>query len=340
MFSLSPLPRKVAAALSDVSNPKVSVRLSALRDLVEHARTGDSQAAQALQRALSDADESVRAAAAVGLADADRSEAVDVLSEVARQDPSLRVRQMGLLALGELGSKNTPAVVAVLDQARRSSHAAERYQALLGLHQLGSDHTEDAILDALGDSDAEVRRLALRIARARWSGAEFPGSVRARIAGLLEDPEPVVSAGAAVALAEMGDRRGLPGVYSLIARRVPGASPEEEQAAMEVVGELGLVEAMALLRRRAFPVLARDPLAYDARVALARLGDARARDAIVRGLSAWTYDARMFAVAAAGRARLTEARDRLLAMLNHPEQADPAAVREALAHLDIEGRRA
>ncbi|HEY8947226.1 MAG TPA: HEAT repeat domain-containing protein, partial [Polyangiaceae bacterium] len=81
-----------------------------------------------------------------------------------------------------------------------------------------------------------------------------------------------------------------------------------------------------------------DPFSYDARIALARLGDARAKSAILRGLGAWSFDARTLAVAAVGRARLREARDVLIAWMESPERADPTAVREALARLDAEPR--
>ena len=94
-------------------------------------------------------------------------------------------------------------------------------------------------------------------------------------------------------------------------------------------------EARAALSRRAFGFfgLFRDPLAWHARVALARLGDPQAKSAILRGLSALTRDARTIAVAAAGRARLREARPILDRMT--PAQADPETVRDALA--DLEG---
>jgi hypothetical protein len=52
----------------------------------------------------------------------------------------------------------------------------------------------------------------------------------------------------------------------------------------------------------------------------------------LRGLSAFTRDARTIAVAAAGRARLSEARSILRRMT--PAQADPDTVAEALAELE------
>jgi HEAT repeat protein len=79
--------------------------------------------------------------------------------------------------------------------------------------------------------------------------------------------------------------------------------------------------------------VARDPFAWQARVALARLGHDRARQGILKGLRAWTRDVRTLAVAAAGRARLTEARALIETMRGDPERADPEAVEVALGLL-------
>jgi HEAT repeat protein len=95
-----------------------------------------------------------------------------------------------------------------------------------------------------------------------------------------------------------------------------------------------LSEARPALSRRAFGFfgLFRDPLAWHARVALARLGDEQAKAAILRGLSAFTRDARTIAVAAAGRARLGEARTILQRMT--PAEADPETVAAALSEIE------
>lgn len=335
MFGLAPLPRTLAAALRDVNSAKVTVRASALKDLVRHARSGEAEAARALAAALEDSDPGVRAEAALGLADADRSEHAVALARVADHDTAPRVRQMALLALGELAPKDSAPVLATLNRARVADDPAERFQALLALHQLGAPDEQAVILEALLDPDPEIRRLALRIARARWADADrLPESIRAGALRALSDAHPAVAARAALVLAEFGDLTGRKNLLALVARTVPGATVEDEQGAIERVAELRIEEAVPALSRRAFPVFARDALSFDARIALARFGDSRARAAIVRGLSAWTYDARTYAVVAAGRARLVEARPRLLDFLHRPDRADAQAVRDALAELD------
>jgi len=340
MFGLAPLPRSLGAALRDIESPRPEVRLSAIRDLVRHARSGEAAARQALGKALADASPKVRAGAALGHADADVSAHIEQLSELAARDAAVEVRQMALLALGELGAADPARAVAALSAARGASDPQERFQALLGLHQLGADEAEAAIVAGSADADAEIRRLSFRIAEAHWPEVdEVPEVMRARARAALSDDHPSVRTAAALFLGHVRDPSGKDVLLAILERRAPGATLEDHQAAMALAGELGLREAMPALTRRAFPRLLRDPLSYDARIALARLGDDRARVEILRGLSAWTFDARTVAVAAVGRARLVEARAELERLLGEPERVDPTAVREALAELDRrEGR--
>jgi HEAT repeat protein len=105
---------------------------------------------------------------------------------------------------------------------------------------------------------------------------------------------------------------------------------------MELCAELGLEAARPGLAARAWGgwLGSASPLAFQARVALARLGDERARDHILRGLSSWSRETRTRAVAAAGQARLEAARARLLQMRGDESRADPESVSEALRALD------
>lgn len=334
MFALSPLPRTVQAALRDFGSSKLSTRISALRDLVRHAGKGELEASRAVRDALADRAEEIRAEAALGLADAEIREGAESLATVARRDESLRVRQMALLALGELGESSTT-ILKALVEARKEGDAEERFQALLSLHQLRATGVKEAILESMLDPDPEVRRLAFRIARAEWAElSDFPAIGRTRARAALEDPHVSVSIAAALTLAEFGDASGSSILLDIVRRRLPERSAEDEQAAIELTGELGLTEAVPELRRRLFSRLLRDPFAYQTRIALARLGDERAKAAILRELNAWTLDDRTLAVVAAGRARLLEAREKLVALSNRPERADPEAVQDALVLLD------
>jgi HEAT repeat protein len=98
---------------------------------------------------------------------------------------------------------------------------------------------------------------------------------------------------------------------------------------VELCGELGMREAVPHLERRAFGVvrLVKDTCALSARIALARLGDDRAKRAIQDELASTTERTRLAAIIAAGRARLVEAEGVLEKMTG----GDADLAREALA---------
>jgi HEAT repeat protein len=331
MFAPRPLPRKLGAALRDATHEKTAVRLSALVDLARLARGGEAEASAALGRALTDAVEEVRAGAAVGLADAGVATAIPDLIQAARADSSARVRQMALLALGELATSEHAGAIEVLLAAQRADAPAERFQALLALHQIGAARAQQAIIEGTVDPDPEVRRLSFRVAEAEWADQELPELVRARARAALSDARDGVRTAAALLLGHFGDSSGKHRVLELIEGRVAGASLEDEQAAVELAGALGLVEAEPLLERRAHSFLNRDALGFHARVTLAKLGNERAIAAILRGLSAWSFNARTLSVVAAGRAGLVQARERIVEL---GERVDRAAAEEALLLLD------
>jgi hypothetical protein len=119
-------------------------------------------------------------------------------------------------------------------------------------------------------------------------------------------------------------------------RRSGALELEDEQAAIELCADLGLLAARPGLAARVWGGLwaGSRPLAFQARVALARLGDERAQREILRDLSSFRRTTRARGVAAAGQARLEAARARLLEMRDDERQADSESVREALLALD------
>ena len=139
-----------------------------------------------------------------------------------------------------------------------------------------------------------------------------------------------------ILLAPGGDDRARAIVSQVARGELRTRNREDEAAAVELCGELGLDVARAGLKKRAFGGLLglrRDPLAWHARVALARMGHSAPAGRILRELAARDRDVRTLAVAAAGRARLAGAREPILAMRGDVARADPAAVSEALAAL-------
>ncbi|MCC6557111.1 MAG: hypothetical protein IT372_29515, partial [Polyangiaceae bacterium] len=162
-------------------------------------------------------------------------------------------------------------------------------------------------------------------------------ALMARARALLDHGSPLVRAAAAVLLLRGGDAAGREVVIAVATGALRGADPEDEAAAIELCGELDLRAAAAALERRAFRGVlgfGRDPLHWHARVALARMGHARATGDILRDLAARDRHRCTLAVAAAGRARLAAARDLIAALRGHDRRADQGAVAEALAALD------
>lgn len=338
-FGLGPLPRNYDAALRDVHDKKSSVRLSAVKDLALHAGgVGGTRAVVALLDALArDVSAEVRGAAAVALADSGSRAAVDGLL-VAAEDASDHVRQMALLALGEVSAPGDARVVEAIGRALASDRAPLRFQALIAANRTNAGLAAGALLAATRDSDAEVRHLAFRLLEERATDeadvVRIDPDVARAARNALDDDVFAVRLGAAILLARSGDRSGA----SVIARAVDGVrerlDPEDVGTAIGLAADLSLAEAKQGLARRAFGRLfGRDPFAYEARIALARLGDSRARDSIVRGLSSWFRDTRTLHVVAAGRARLVEAREQLASMRGNSSLAEPDAVEEALARI-------
>lgn len=339
MFGIRSLPRTLDAALRDARHAKNETRLSALRDLARLAETEDRpRALSALCDVLgSDAELHVRAAAALALSDADAKESRQALLDAARGAP-LPVREMALAALGEIAEPDDQEVLLLLEEARVDPAPELRFQALIALNRLARPTLPERLLEATRDLDGEVRQIAFRLAEEHvLEGQEpLPELLRQRARAALRDDVASVRLAAAILLARIGDAAGAEVIRAVVERKDRVASLADEQAAIELAGELQIREARPALARRAFGFfgLSRDPLAWHARVALARLGDAQAKAAILRGLSAFTRDTRTIAVAAAGRARLTEAHPILRGMT--PAQADPETVAEALAELKAE----
>ena len=88
---------------------------------------------------------------------------------------------------------------------------------------------------------------------------------------------------------------------------------------MELAGQLDLREAIPDLERRAWGLgsMVRDTCAWHAKIALARMGHARAEGEILRDLESSRQETRAAAVVAAGRARLGAAREKVAVARGH-----------------------
>lgn len=338
MFPLAPLPRTIDAALRDAGHAKPAIRLSALADLGRFASGPDAERAiREISRLLQhDASAEVRARAAVALADAKAQSAGPALL-VAAKDSDEKVRQMALLALGELGSNDREHLDAVRS-ALDDSAAPLRFQALVALHHLAGKEIETVLEAKFDDPDAEVRFVAIRVAEERFvaDDRERPGWLVDKLKRALADDAAFVRLLAAIVLHRAGEETDAGVLADAVNARVGVREIEDEQEAIEIAGELALEQARSGLERRAFGWfgVSRDVFAWQARVALAKMDHPRAVASILGDLKGWTWETRTLAAAAAGAARLKAARAGLLAMSGDETRANPDTVRDALRQID------
>ncbi|HEX4446768.1 MAG TPA: HEAT repeat domain-containing protein [Polyangiaceae bacterium] len=349
MLAPSPLPRNLEAAFRDLTSERQATRVSAMRDVVRHA-LGDHQtrarALPLLERALRTDDVSaVRAAAAVALADL---VGVEVLSALLLgvEDPDAHVRQMSISALGEIGDARA---TRRLQRALSDERPEVRYQAVIAYTRVVRDDpaaVADALAGALTDSDEAIRYIAMRVAEEYGVDGEPLRDPRlsARAAELIDATDAAVSVVAALYLARVGVDKGRAVVLDVIAERRRTPELEDEQACVELAGDLALRDAIPALEQRVWGSrrVLRNVLswgkgdgasgAWHARIALARIGHERARAEILADLGSWRRETREAAVVAAGRARMGEARAALEGL---GASVDDALVREALVRLAV-----
>jgi HEAT repeat protein len=323
------------AALRDIASSTPSVRATAASALGSHGGEHRDEAIAALGKLLDDHAPEVRAAAALALADLGATDKLEDLVELSH-DQEPEAGDMALAALGELkDARALPRIEQALDDERPSM----RFQAVMAFARTCADEAavRRVLVAATRDDDDLVRHIALRMAEevAGEHGHVHPDLLdRAR--ALLDDASDVVRVAAAIVLGHAGRRDGAEVLVGAAARTIVTDQHDDQAAAIELCGELGLKKAIPVLAERAFAkvlLFQNDPFAWHARVALAALGEERAVRWILEELSAWTRERRTLAVAAAGRARLAAARAAITAMRGDAGRADPDAVAEALSRL-------
>lgn len=344
MWSVSSLPRTLEAALRDLGERLPRVRASAVADLARYSEPGDrARVSAALVEALSDEASEVRVRAAAALGELGETSALARLLTLLDDDDAL-VRQAAVEALGAIGDGRA---AERLRRALREGPPDVRFQAAVALPRLvEAAEAEGLLVAATEDHDAHVRHIALRVLEERLAGpsgsppASLPAAVVEAARARLDDTSNDVRAAAALLLARSGDAEGAPTLLEIVEGRVGLSDPDDEAAAVEAAGALGLRDATSALEQRAFGAgrFFRERFPLVARTSLALLGHARARGEIVRDLDSWSRERRHRAVVAAGRARLGEARGALRAMSGRPDVADPEAVAEALERIGgVEG---
>ncbi|NUP14411.1 MAG: HEAT repeat domain-containing protein [Polyangiaceae bacterium] len=338
----APLPRTLEAALRDIGDTKVQVRVSASKDLVAHVDADRARVVAALEKALKDDTNAlVRSSAAEGLGAVSAKESLAALL-VAVEDEHQIVRQMAIQALGEIGDARAQNR---LERALSDERPEVRFQAVMAFPRVSRDRPAivAALVRATQDADPRVAHVAFRMAEEVTAdeGGVVEEVILDRAKASLDHASFDVRAVAAVIVATAGLPDGDDIIASIAEGKTKGEEPEDTAAAIELAAERKLERVIPALRRRAFGGLlglTRDPFVWQARVALARFGDDRAKKHILGELRAKTFERRTLAVSAAGRARLSEAKPLLVAMKGDPDRAEPSAVDAALRLL--EGARA
>jgi HEAT repeats len=337
VFQPSPLPRRIGAALRDAQDPKAHVRLSALGDL---SKLADGEARvevlAAIERLLlRDPEAQVRALAAEALADAAAVSSLPALFE-ALSDAHLPVRQMVLLAVGEVSPPEHAPSCEVIRQQLTASAPAMRFQALLAAGRVKLPELAQALVRTLGDADASVRYVALRLIDEQLTDAlaESEATLLGAAEKRLGDEDVKVRVAAALLLAPRSPTLGHSILVDAVNSGLKLPAAVDEQALLELVGTLGLEAAQPGLRRHARGLfgLTPGPFAWQAKVALAQLGEPTALREIARGLRSRRRDTRSLAVAAAGQARLGHLRPEL-ERLAAEQAVDSEVVAAALLQL-------
>jgi HEAT repeats len=338
MFGYRPLQRTLEACLRDLASQSADVRRSAVSDLVHHARSAEpvrSQAIAKIASALSDPAPPVRSTAALALAEVAAREAVPELCR-ALSDQDAYVREMAMTALGEIADAQA---LPKVTEAFATGGPELRYQAVIAYARLQKDDVAAAtrfISEALRDDEPKVRYIALRV-------AEESSLALTNAEPCLSDAAPMVRLAAAIYL---GKHAPVQSVCRAKARAMVqevvrsgtlqgAAVPKEDEAeAVELMGAWNCTGALADLEKRAFGLrrLLRNTCIFHAKIALARLGHAKAAREILEGLQSASASTRASSVVAAGRARMQGAKPRLQALRNDAAIGEQL-VEEALALL-------
>jgi HEAT repeat protein len=331
----SPLPRTLAAALRDLAEPKPAVRAAALRDLMAYVEGDRAAVLGGLEIAVCDTSAEVRARAAEAIGDAGLSEGLPWLITMANDESAL-ARQYAILGLGLL--KDARAEEA-LREGLSDERPEVRFQATMAYARVApKEKALPAVLSRTRDEDPAIVHIALRMTEELWNEEPTDERILARARACLRHDAAPVRAVAAIIVASAGKDWGDAILLEAAEGKLGPIDNEDLAGILELIGERQLKAAEAALRARArggFLGLSRDPCQWNARVALARLGDKREQDAILKELKASSIARRTMGASAAGRAKLASARPLLEAMLGRPDLADQDAVTEALRKLEV-----
>jgi HEAT repeat protein len=262
------------AALRDLRHDDPRVRAQAADALGRSAADDRAQALAALARAVDDPHPSVRYAALLSLGELDAFVHTDAVAGRLGDGEPL-VREAAAIALGQLGAAARESADGAAERAfdaltRALSAAAPevRFQALASLVEIDAARAAPLVRPLLDDRDAKVRAQA-----AAALGDASDKGARDALAARLDDAD-AVRFEAALALARMGDRRGLPLLLAALRQRERAYDAASAIAGLGPGGDDTLRAALHRELSRFFG----DPLVkVRCAEALARAGDPRGR---------------------------------------------------------------
>ncbi len=281
------------------------------RDLARGAGASDLPARmQLLERCLTDQASAVRRQALLSIADLEASGMRDQVMSLLC-DADLQVRQMAVLALGEIADPSDDEVAGRLSSLLQAGFPAIRYQALLSYCNLRPRECQIDLYRALSDSDLEIKRLALRLIDEVLLARDMKlteDTVRA-IVSVTQDEDPQASLLAQLLCGELGCEATCNRLVEVVERKFRVGEPRDEQWAIELCGRLRIERAVPALRRRAYGIwgFSGDAFRWVALGALSRFGEEQALERLFKALRSGNYTNRVLAVDALGRSGQPEA---------------------------------
>ncbi len=211
------------AIFRDLEDPDGRVRVKALQSLSRIENPG-GETWQALEKALSDNDDKVRAEAVLCAAELNYSGCVGKLKELC-MDPVLRVR---VHAVGALGTMTAEDGVGAVEETLHDEAPEVRKAAVIAIAEIMGKRSTHLIHEVLKDDDPEVR----------WAAAAALGDIESVesadiLSELLDDADPDVRFEAAYSLARLRDMRGFEILVANVNDRKKG------YLACEILGKTG-----------------------------------------------------------------------------------------------------
>ncbi|HET9683830.1 MAG TPA: HEAT repeat domain-containing protein, partial [Gemmatimonadaceae bacterium] len=207
-----------------------------------NAQSPDERATLLARVLATDTSASLRRMAAWGLGEyADQPVAVQALGNALRHDSDAGVREMAAWALGE-GDEGRSDVDALSAALRSDASKDVRATAAWALGNVGGHAPVDALVAALGDTDARVRLRAL------WAiGNISPKQAPAPVIAMLKDSDPHTRMLAAWALYQIEDAGAVPALKSAVASEQNKDVQIAEIRALAVLGEQSVDALKGLL---------------------------------------------------------------------------------------------